>query len=105
MDYRPNRTLVAAAAIAGAVALSGISAAQAESFTLRVGTGHPAGPTVYVNLVQDFFVPEVKRRVSEETEHEVEFIEGYGGADAGGAGQLEAGESGPPDAGAHIVGL
>lgn len=101
MNHCPNRALIAAAVLAGAAAVSGITAAQADTFTLRVGTGHPAGPTVYVNLVQDFFVPEVKRRVSEETEHQVEFIEGYGGAIAGVADTLEAVESGLLDVGAY----
>lgn len=87
-------------AFAGAISIAA-STAQAETFTLRVGAGHPAGPTVYVNLVQDFFVPEVKRRVAEETDHEIEFIEGYGGSIAGVADTLEAVETGLLDIGAY----
>ena len=53
------------------------SQASAELITLRVGSGHPAGPTVYVTVMRDFVVPELKRRVAEETEHELRIIEGY----------------------------
>jgi C4-dicarboxylate-binding protein DctP len=101
MDYRFKSRLMIGTAVAGALLAGGLSAAQAETFTLRVGTGHPAGPTVYVNMVQDFFVPEVKRRVAEETDHEIEFIEGYGGAIAGTADTLEAVETGLLDLGAY----
>lgn len=75
--------------------------AAADSFTLRAGAGHPSGPTIYVNLVETFFVPEVKRRVAEETEHEVEFIEGYGGAMASVSDTLEAVQTGLLDVGAY----
>ena len=93
------RTLAATAALGALVA----GAASAETFTLRVGTGHPNGPTVYVNDVADFFVPEVKRRVAEETEHQVEFVEGYGGAIAGVAEVLEAVQNGILDIGAYCM--
>ena len=54
--------------------------AVADLFTLRIGSGHPAGPTVYVTVMRDYVVPELKRRVAEETEHELRIIEGYGGS-------------------------
>ncbi len=101
MNYSLKSKLAIGTAMGAAMVAGGLSAAQAETFTLRAGTGHPAGPTVYVNLVQDFFVPEVKRRVAEETEHEIEFIEGYGGAIAGTADTLEAVETGLLDIGAY----
>ena len=50
--------------------------AVAETFTLRIGAGHPSGPSAYVTDTERFFVPEVTRRVAAETEHEVVFIEG-----------------------------
>ena len=53
---------------------------SAELYTLRIGSGHPAGPTVYVTVLRDFLVPELKRRVEAETEHELRIIEGYGGS-------------------------
>lgn len=84
---------------AGVVALA--APAAAENFTLRIGSGHPSGPSVYVNLVENFFVPEVRRRVEEETDHTITFIEGYGGSIAGVADTLEAVESGLLDLGAY----
>lgn len=53
--------------------------------------------------VADFFVPEVVRRVAEETEHEIEFVEGYGGAIAGVAETLESVENGILDIGAYCI--
>ena len=56
------------------------SVASAELYTLRVGAGHPAGPTVYATVMRDYLVPELTRRVAEETEHELRIIEGYSGS-------------------------
>jgi C4-dicarboxylate-binding protein DctP len=92
--------------VGGAVLLGALGAAvpaMAETITLRVGSGHPNGPSVYVTDLANFFVPEVKRRVAEETEHEIEFVEGYGGAIAGVAETLEAVENGILDIGAYCV--
>lgn len=88
--------LVAAMTVFGA-------AAQAETFTLRIGSGHPNGPAVYVTDTAKFFVPEVKRRVAAETDHEIEFVEGYGGAIAGVAETLEAVQNGILDIGAYCM--
>ena len=81
-------------AVLGAALSMVAGGALADTFTLRIGAGHPNGPAVYVTDVAEFFVPEVTRRVAEETEHEVEFVEGYGGAIAGVAETLEAVENG-----------
>ena len=89
-------------ALTGAVALLG-SAAMADTFTLRIGSGHPNGPAVYVADTANFFVPEVKRRVAEETEHEIEFVEGYGGAIAGVAETLESVQNGILDIGSYCI--
>lgn len=95
-----GRTLPAAA-LGAASALALALPASAENFTFRIGSGHPSGPSVYVSLVENFFVPEVTRRVAEETEHTVTFIEAYGGTIAGVADTLEAVESGLLDMGAY----
>jgi len=87
----------------GVAALALAAPAAAETFTLRIGAGHPNGPTVYVNDMADFFVPEVKRRVAEETEHEIEFVEGYGGAIAGVADVFESVQSGLLDIGGFCM--
>ena len=75
----------------------------ADTFTLRIGSGHPNGPAVYVTDTANFFVPEVVRRVAEETDHEIEFVEGYGGAIAGVAETLEAVQNGILDIGAYCI--
>lgn len=86
----------------GALVFTG-QLALADTITLRIGAGHPNGPAVYVSDVADFFVPEVKRRVAEETDHEINFVEGYGGAIAGVAETLEAVQNGILDIGAYCV--
>ncbi|MEM6761618.1 MAG: hypothetical protein AAF615_01950, partial [Pseudomonadota bacterium] len=89
--------------VAAATLAIGCSAAIADTFTLRIGSGHPNGPAVYVTDTANFFVTEVKRRVAEETEHEIEFVEGYGGAIAGVAETLEAVQNGILDVGAYCM--
>lgn len=95
-----HRTLLGLA-LGSASALAMSLPAAADNFTFRIGSGHPSGPSVYVNLVENFFVPEVTRRVAEETEHTVSFVEAYGGTIAGVADTLEAVESGLLDFGAY----
>ncbi|MCG6902618.1 MAG: C4-dicarboxylate TRAP transporter substrate-binding protein [Rhodobacter sp.] len=90
-------------ALASVLALLGASAAVADTFTLRIGSGHPNGPAVYVADTANFFVPEVKRRVAAETEHEIEFVEGYGGAIAGVAETLESVQNGILDIGSYCI--
>ena len=89
-----NRLALVALIIVVAQAL-----AYAETFTLRVGAGHPARGTVYSAAMHDFLVPEMKRRVSEQTEHELRVIEGYGGSIASVAETLEAVQIGILDIG------
>lgn len=87
----------------GIAALAIAAPVSADTFTLRIGSGHPNGPAVYVTDVATFFVPEVVRRVAEETDHEIEFVEGYGGAIAGVAETLEAVQNGILDIGAYCI--
>ncbi|MEP1536203.1 MAG: C4-dicarboxylate TRAP transporter substrate-binding protein [Paracoccaceae bacterium] len=87
--------------IAGMVSLA--TPTFADSFTLRIGSGHPQGPTPYVNTMSEFFAAEVTRRVAENTEHEVAFIEAYGGAIAGVADTLESVQQGILDIGAFCI--
>jgi C4-dicarboxylate-binding protein DctP len=87
------------AAMAGIAVGIASGPAAAEDIKLRVASGHPAVNT-YVNLVQNFFVPEVTKRVAARTKHKVEFIEGYGGAMVKVADTLEGVQSGIIDIGA-----
>ena len=69
-------SLVSAAALASTAFMS---SAMADSFTLRIGSGHPSAPTPYVRNLENVFVPNVVARVAAETDHKVKFIEAYGG--------------------------
>jgi len=74
-----------------------------ESITLTIGAGHPAGGAItYANRLESWFVPELKKRVAEQTNHELEVIEGYGGSIATLAEVLGATQSGLLDIGAII---
>ncbi|MEO9650356.1 MAG: C4-dicarboxylate TRAP transporter substrate-binding protein [Roseobacter sp.] len=77
--------------------------AVADTFTLRIGSGHPKGPAPYVTTMSEFFAVEVSRRVAEETEHEVKFIEAYGGSIAGVADTLESVQQGILDIGGFCI--
>jgi TRAP-type C4-dicarboxylate transport system substrate-binding protein len=88
--------------VAVTLSLGMVSAASADSFTLRIGSGHPA-PTPYVFGLQEYFVPTVTKRIADETDHKVRFIEAYGGKIANVFDTLEAIEKGLLDIGAYCV--
>lgn len=71
-------TLGMSAAIIGATA----PGAAADSFTLRMASGHPDSktPGFYVTEMVDFFAPEVTKRAKERTGHDIEFITAVGGS-------------------------
>jgi TRAP-type C4-dicarboxylate transport system substrate-binding protein len=75
-------------------------AARAENIKLRIASGHPPANT-YVLLMQNFFVPEVTKRVAARTQHKVEFIEGYGGSMVKVSDVLEGVQSGIIDIGGY----
>ena len=64
-------------AIPLSILASGImaSASFADTFTLRVGSGHPSKPTAYVTNMEQVLVPTIKKRVAAETNHKVRIIE------------------------------
>lgn len=84
-------------------ALSSCGIQDPNNFTLRIGSGHPAGPAVYATQLRDYFVPEVERRVASETNYTLNFVEGYGGSIASPAETLEAVQSGILDIGGYCV--
>ena len=94
---RIRRAVMAALCCALPAAL-GSAPAAAENIKLRIASGHPPANT-YVNLMQNFFVPEVTKRVAARTKHKVEFVEGYGGAMVKVADTLEGVQSGIIDIG------
>ncbi len=87
-----------AALFAALLALPVAGPAWGEEIKLRIAAGHPPA-IVYANLMQNFFVPEVTKRVAARTKHKVEFIEGYGGAMVKVADTLEGVQSGIIDMG------
>jgi C4-dicarboxylate-binding protein DctP len=91
------RTWVPALAVAGFTVAATAANAQ-ETIRLRIASGHPPANT-YVNLMQNFFAPEVTKRVAAKTKHKVEFVEGYGGAMVKVADTLEGVQSGIIDVG------
>jgi C4-dicarboxylate-binding protein DctP len=76
--------------------------ARAQPIQLRIGSGHPAGATVYVTELQQFFVPEVVRRARQRG-LEVSFTEAYGGSVAKVNETLQAVESGLLDIGGYCM--
>ncbi|OGA24965.1 MAG: hypothetical protein A3I02_14555 [Betaproteobacteria bacterium RIFCSPLOWO2_02_FULL_67_26] len=95
-----KRLMLASGAAALVLAFSTGNVARAENIKLRIASGHPPANT-YVNLMQNFFVPEVTKRVAARTKHKVEFIEGYGGAMVKVADTLEGVQSGIIDIGGY----
>ncbi|HWI14832.1 MAG TPA: TRAP transporter substrate-binding protein DctP, partial [Burkholderiales bacterium] len=78
--------------------------AGAEDIRLRIASGHPAANT-YVALMQNFFVPEVTKRVAARTKHKVQFIESYGGSTVKVGDTLEGVQSGVVDIGGYNTGF
>ena len=103
MFSKITRGLTGLLAGLAALGLSACTASDSKTYTLRIGAGHPSGPAVYTTQLQKFFVPEVERRVAEETAYKVQFIEGYGGSIATVAETLESVQSGILDIGAYCV--
>jgi len=58
-----------------AIAAATTSVSAQETIRLRIASGHPPVNT-YVNLMQNFFVPQVTKRIAPSTKHEVELVEG-----------------------------
>ncbi len=67
---------------------------QAKDFRLSIGAGHPADAAIWITTMRDFFQVEVKKRVEANTEHTIQWVEGYGGSVAKLGECLEAVESG-----------
>jgi C4-dicarboxylate-binding protein DctP len=87
---------VLSASMLGAVGSS--STAKADTFTLRIASGHPPG-VVYAGLMKDFFEPELKKRVEARTKHKINWVEGYSGSIVKVTEVLEGVENGIVDIG------
>ncbi len=95
--------LAVTAALIGCALLTA-SSAYSEDIRLRIASGHPTANT-YVALMQNFFVPEVTKRVAARTKHKVHFIESYGGSTVKVADTLEGVQSGIVDIGGYNTGF
>ncbi|TAK81285.1 MAG: C4-dicarboxylate ABC transporter substrate-binding protein [Betaproteobacteria bacterium] len=77
-----------------AIVSSGLGSAQADTFRLSIGAGHPADAAVWITMIRDFFAPEVAKRVEQKTGHKIEWVSAYGGSVCKLGECLEAVESG-----------
>jgi len=84
-----------------AVFLSTLLSGQAfsDTISLRVGSGHPIGLLAYTETANQWWVPEVKRRIEERTDHTVNIQEFHAGQVAKVTEVLEATETGILDVG------
>ena len=88
-------TLFAATALA-AVAI--VSPANAETYRLKIASGHNMN-WHFIQLAHEFFVPEFKKRVAERTNHKVNILEGYASSIVKATEVLEGAQSGIIDLG------
>lgn len=77
--------------------------AAADTYSLRIGSGFPSAPSVFVSEVEKFYVPEVVKQVKEKTGHTITFTEAYGGSVAKPNETLAAVEAGLLDIGVLCV--
>jgi TRAP-type C4-dicarboxylate transport system substrate-binding protein len=78
--------------------LSAAGPAQAKTFRLTIGAGHPP-VVVHVNRLANFFAPEVKKRVEAGTDHKIEWVPAWAGSVAKIGGVLESTQDGLLDVG------
>jgi TRAP-type C4-dicarboxylate transport system substrate-binding protein len=94
MMKRTLATVLSALSVS-ALVLSG--AAQAETFRLTIGAGHPADASIWITTMRDFLAPEIAKRVEQKTGHKIEWVNAYGGSVCKLGECLEAVESGLVD--------
>jgi len=88
------KKLFAAAMVVGA--LSAPLAAQAENLKITAIAGHPP-VFLWVKLLDEYFIPEVDKRLAQQGKHKVEWTKGYGGTIAKLGTELEALQDGVAD--------
>lgn len=77
-------------------ALSAPLAGQAETMKVTAIAGHPP-VFLWVKLLDEFFIPEVDKRLAQQGKHKVEWTKGYGGTIAKLGTELEALQDGVAD--------
>jgi len=75
-------SVLATLGLSTAMIAAAATASSAETYTLRMASGHPNSntPGFYVTEMVDFFAPEVQKRVKAKTGDDIEFITAVGGA-------------------------
>jgi TRAP-type C4-dicarboxylate transport system substrate-binding protein len=98
--WRNSPRLVAA--LIGAVALFAAGPSRADKITLKIASGHNAS-WHFVQFTQQYFMPEVVKRVKERTKHEIVWIEGFASAMVKPTEVLEGLQSGIVDVGIYCI--
>ncbi len=80
-----------------------VGSAHADTFTLRMGSGHPSGPVAYVTQMEKFLGPEIQKRVAQRTDHNIKIIYAFAGTVAKVHETLEAVQKGLLDIGGYCV--
>lgn len=75
------------------------SVTMAETFSLRLGSGHPVGALEYTKTAAEWFAPELKKRIESKTQHKVNIQELHAGQVAKLTEVLEATRDGLLDIG------
>ncbi len=105
-DFTMTKTIRVLLKVLAITVLAGVgtSAMAQDAIRLRIASGHPRANT-YVALMQDFFVPEITKRVAARTKYKVEFVEGYGGSMVKVSDTLQGVQSGIIDIGGYNFGF
>lgn len=78
------------------------SSSTKQKITLRIGSGHSES-NPWIAALEDYFVPTVSKRVSEETNYEIEWIKSYGGSVITLGNELQGVQDGLVDVGCTIL--
>ncbi len=104
VSKRASRTIrrLAGLLLAGGALALGAVPANADTFNLRLASGHAPG-FHFVDIARQYFVPELKKRVAERTPHRINVLEAYGGTLAKFGEVLDATGSGVVDLGLFCI--
>ena len=91
-----KKLTTASVGVAGVIAASLTfgSIANAKTYVLRMGSGHPSKPVAYVRNMEHHMADYITKRVAAETKHKVRIIHAYAGKIAKVHETLEAVEKG-----------
>jgi len=67
-------------AVFAAASLALVSTSLADTFSFRVGSGHPVKGLSHMEALEYQFLPEVAKRIEERTDHKIKWIKAYSGS-------------------------